>query len=346
MNNEGTRRLLEEQSHRRRNALTGEWVLVSPHRTLRPWLGQQAVPDVAARAAYDPSCYLCPGNARADGARNPRYVGSFVFPNDFPALSAAGAAMPQEHPLFAAEGVTGECRVICYSPRHDLSLGDLPVEEVVAVVRTWREQFRELDARADLAYLLIFENRGEMMGASNPHPHGQLWATSVLPNEIVMESGCQSAYLRDRGRALLTDYLQAELAAGTRVVRSNPHWVAMVPFWAEWPFELLVLPTRPVSGFEDITAEEEKSLAALLSGVVATYDRMFGVAFPYSMGWHPRPSDGSRHAEWVLHGHFYPPLLRSASVRKFQVGFELLAMPQRDLTPEVAAEKLRALSNG
>jgi UDPglucose--hexose-1-phosphate uridylyltransferase len=339
----GPLELLATRSHRRCNALTGDWVLVSPHRTLRPWQGRQEPSASTSATAYDPSCYLCPGNPRADGGRNPGYDGTFVFANDFPALSPAGKRVANTGGLLAAEAVSGECRVVCYSPRHDRSLGELPREAAIGVVRTWRAQFLELDAREDLAYTLIFENRGEMMGASNPHPHGQIWATSVLPDEVVRELERQVAYQKQHHRVLLMDYLDAEIGEGTRVLEVEAHWVALVPFWAVWPFELLVLPRRQVSTLDELTGDEEASLAKLLQSVVSTYDRLFGVPFPYSMGWHPRPSDGARHEEWVLHAHFYPPLLRSATVRKFQVGFEMLGMPQRDLTPEAAVQSLRAV---
>ena len=330
-------------SHRRRNALTGEWVLVSPHRTLRPWQGQHEAAPSQRRPRYDPQCYLCPGNKRANGVVNPQYVQPFVFANDFSALDAAGDASAKSEGLLTSQSVAGECRVLCYSPRHDRSLGDLPEQEAVGVVRAWRAQFTDLDARRDLAYVLIFENRGEMMGASNPHPHGQIWATSVVPDEVERELHNQRTYHATHGRPLLVDYVQAELQAAERIVAANDHWVALVPFWAVWPFELLVLPQRSVAAFDELQPDEEESLAQLLQSIVAMYDRVFDVPFPYSMGWHPRPSRSHAAPGWTLHAHFFPPLLRSATVRKFQVGFEMLAMPQRDLTPEAAAAKLREL---
>jgi len=329
--------------HRRLNPLLNEWVLVSPHRTLRPWQGQHEAASTIQRPAYDPHCYLCPGNQRANGAVNPQYAQPYVFANDFSALDAGGDATASGEGLFTSQPVSGECRVLCYSPRHDLSLGDLPPPEAVGVVRAWRAQFAELDARRDLSYVLIFENRGEMMGASNPHPHGQIWATSVVPDEVERELRTQQAYHATHGRPLLIDYAQAELQAGERVVSANDHWVALVPFWAIWPFELLVLPRRSVAAFDELQPREEDSLAKLLQSIVAMYDRVFDVPFPYSMGWHGRPSRNHAAAGWTLHAHFFPPLLRSATVRKFQVGFEMLAMPQRDLTPEAAAARLREL---
>ena len=333
-------------SHRRRNALTGEWVLVSPQRTLRPWQGQYEAAPPASRPAYDPQCYLCPGNQRANGAVNPQYAQPYVFANDFPALDAAGDANAKGGGLFTSQSVAGECRVLCYSPRHDLSLGELPSREAVGVVRAWRAQFAELDARRDLAYVLIFENRGEMMGASNPHPHGQIWTTSMVPDEVERELHSQQEYHAAHGRPLLIDYVHAELQTGDRVVSANDHWVALVPYWAVWPFELLVLPKRSIAAFDELQPDEEVTLANLLQSVVAMYDRVFDVPFPYSMGWHPRPSRSRDAPGWTLHAHFFPPLLRSATVRKFQVGFEMLAMPQRDLTPEAAAARLRELVPG
>jgi UDPglucose--hexose-1-phosphate uridylyltransferase len=334
---------LPMQSHRRRNALTGDWVLVSPHRTQRPWLGHRENTAPATRPRYDASCYLCPGNIRANGMRNPPYEHTFVFTNDFPALEAATASVAQRAGPFAIESVSGECRVICYSPRHDLSFGELDGADALAVVRCWRDQFEELNALESNAYTLIFENRGEAMGASNPHPHGQLWTTSVLPNEIERELEQQESYRREHGGALLSDYLEAEIALGTRIVQMNEHWAALVPHWAAWPFELLILPRRPIDAFSRMTTADELTLAALLQAVIRTYDRLFSIPFPYSMGWHPRPRSAGNEAGWILHAHFYPPLLRSAHIRKFQVGFEMLGMPQRDLTPEAAAERLRAV---
>ncbi len=331
-------------SHRRRNPLTGDWVLVSPGRTDRPWLGARETIAAEPSVPHDAACYLCPGNARAKSAVNPGYTGTYVFQNDFPALDAGAALTAAGSAEAAFQVVHGECRVLCYSPRHDLSLGQLDQDAVRAVVSMWVNEWKHFDARDEIAYALIFENRGAQMGASNPHPHGQLWATSIIPNEIEHERQSQAAYFDAVGTPMLADYLDAEVRLGTRIVAGNGSWVALVPFWAVWPFELLVVPRHACSGFDDLTQTQHHDLAALIGRIVSIYDSIFGVPFPYSMGWHTRPSDGGAHAGWVMHGHFYPPLLRSASVRKFLVGYEMLAMPQRDITPESAAALMRGRS--
>jgi UDPglucose--hexose-1-phosphate uridylyltransferase len=300
--------------HRRQSPLTGEWVLVSPRRTQRPWLGQveAAAPDDLPE--HDPECYLCPGSERAGGERNPDYETTYVFTNDYPALLPGG------------DGEYGTCRVVCYSPRHDLGLGDLPLDAVGRVVDVWTEQYRELLADPRIGHVQIFENRGEMMGASNPHPHGQIWATEHVPMHVEQERERFAAH-----PSLLEEYLASE---GERVVEENEHFVACVPYWAVWPFETLVAARRRVPSLLELRDEERAALAAILKQLVQRYDRLFTTRFPYSMGLH----QGDH-----LHLHFYPPLLRSATVRKFMVGYELLAEPQRDLTPEQAAERLRAV---
>jgi UDPglucose--hexose-1-phosphate uridylyltransferase len=333
---------LNTHSHRRFNALSGEWVLVSPQRTQRPWQGANEGAASLKRPGYDPDCYLCAGNARANGERNPDYRGVFVFRNDFTALSDDATNITGlDQPLFQADPVTGECRVICYSPQHDASLGELPTPVIEQVVRTWQAQWCELSARPDIAAVTLFENRGEMMGASNPHPHGQLWASSIIPDEQQREATQQAAYYQTHQRALLLDYAHEELQRNERVVLKQDQWLALVPYWAVWPFELLVLPLRAVSGFDQLCEADFSSLSVLLKQIITGYDRVFNTPFPYSMGWHARPCDSNAHPEWQLHAHFYPPLLRSATVRKYQVGFEMLGMPQRDITPEAAATQLR-----
>ncbi|MFI7600331.1 UDP-glucose--hexose-1-phosphate uridylyltransferase [Actinoplanes sp. NPDC049681] len=329
--------------HRRLNRLTGEYVLVSPHRTARPWQGQVEDPVPDSRPAYDPDCYLCPGNTRAGGARTARYSSTYVFDNDFAALLPDTApAAPASGGLLVAEAERGICRVLCFSPRHDLTLGGMGTREIRQVVDAWTQQYTELGAIPWVAHVLIFENRGAMMGASNPHPHGQIWAEERLPNEAVKESARQRAH----DGCLLCDYLAAELADGERLVASNDEFVALVPFWAVWPFETLVLPRSHAGSLPGLTEPARDGLADILGRLTRRYDRLFGVTFPYSMGLHQTPTDGAEHPEWHLHGHFYPPLLRSATIRKFMVGYELLAGPQRDITPEKAAEQLRELSEG
>jgi UDPglucose--hexose-1-phosphate uridylyltransferase len=335
---------LTEHPHRRYNPLTGEWVLVSPHRTKRPWQGQMEKPAVPVAAEYDPKCYLCPGNARAAGHHNPGYTDTFVFDNDFAALLPASSRESLEgSPLLRARGETGICRVVCFSPRHDLTLARLGQPALERVVNTWIEQTLELGARPDVNYVQLFENRGEMMGASNPHPHGQIWASANLPNEIIKEQHNQSAWFNDHGHTLLSDYLALEASSGERIVCENQHFVTLVPFWAVWPFETMVIPRRAIAALPEMQEEERAALADILLQTVTRYDNLFEVSFPYSMGFHQAPTDGVAHPEWHVHAHFYPPLLRSATVRKFMVGYELLCTPQRDITPEAAAQRLRDL---
>jgi UDPglucose--hexose-1-phosphate uridylyltransferase len=331
--------------HRRFNALTGEWVLVSPHRTQRPWLGQTEKAAPEARPAFDPGCYLCPGNQRAGGARNPPYEHTFVFTNDYAALLPDVVEAPvAPHPLLRAAGERGESRVICFSPRHDLHLARMPFEAIRLVVDTWAEQIQELGRH--YRWVQLFENRGEMMGASNPHPHGQVWAGSALPNEPAKEDRAQRAYLAEYGSPLLVDYASLEAGRGERVVIENADWLVVVPYWAIWPFETMLLPRRPVLRLPDVTAAERDSLAHIVKRLLTRYDNLFETSFPYSMGWHGAPTgDGGDHSGWQLHAHYYPPLLRSATVRKFIVGYEMLAEVQRDLTPEQAAERLRSLTD-
>jgi UDPglucose--hexose-1-phosphate uridylyltransferase len=326
-------------AQRRQNLLTGDWVLVSPQRVARPWQGAVEPPATSAGAAHDPDCYLCPGNARAGGARNPAYAGPYVFDNDFPALGAAAGTRTGD-PLLVGEPETGVCRVICYGPDHRRTMATMSDAAIAAVVDVWAAQTAELRARADIGAVMIFENRGAMMGASNPHPHGQLWATAHVPNELAREDARQRDWLAAHGTPLLDAYREREAAAGDRVVLANADWVAVVPWWAAWPFETLVLPVRPVAAIDALDSAARVALATLMGQLLRGYDRLFDTPCPYTFGWHQaRFGDDSPH--FMLHGHIYPPLLRSASVRKHMVGFEMLAMPQRDLTPEDAAARLR-----
>ena len=336
-----------QRPERRLNLLTGDWVLVSPQRLVRPWQG--AVGETAAGSVvhYDPACYLCPGNARVGGLENPAYDGVYIFDNDFPALLPPDhEASPPADALLVSEPQSGACRVVCYSPDHSQTMSQLPVPAIRAVVDAWTSQFVELSARPDIGAVTIFENRGEMMGASNPHPHGQIWATSSIPNELAREDDRQRAFLTEHGEPLLVAYLRRELEAGERIVVENEAFVGLVPYWATWPFETRVLPRRAVSGLDRLTEDERDALADLLGRLTGGYDALFATACPYSMGFHQRPSKAPDDAHFVMHAHFYPPLLRSASIRKFMVGFEMLAMPQRDLTPEDAAVRLRAVVEG
>ncbi len=326
--------------HRRFNPLNRGWVQVSPQRMGRPWQGETTAPDPPP-PAYDPACYLCPGNARVGGEANPDYTGVYVFPNDFPALAEEAEGGQPDDPLFRAEASAGVCRVICFSPDHGKSLPLLTPEQLRAVVDCWADQTAELGQR--FASVQVFENKGAMMGCSNPHPHGQVWATAHWPQEIATEDECQRAYFAEHGRALLLDVAERE-AAGERVVEANGDWLAVVPFWAAWPFEVLLLPRFPVQRMPQLNGGQRGSLAAILKAVTTRYDNLFHTSFPYSMGWHGAPFVSGTAEHWQLHAHFYPPLLRSASVRKFMVGYEMLAEPQRDLTPERAAEMLRSVS--
>lgn len=336
-----------DSPHRRFNLLTREWVLVSPHRAKRPWLGQVEKSPAGVLSAYDPACYLCPGNERAGGIRNPPYTGTYAFDNDFSALLPDPSLESQadETPLLRSEPERGLCRVICFSPRHDLTLPELDLPAVEAVLSTWAEQSADLGARDFIQSVQVFENKGAIMGCSNPHPHSQIWASSLLPNEPGKELAAQADYFNEHHRPLLADYLAEEHKRKERILASNDHFTALVPFWAVWPFETLLIAHRPgLSRLTEMTSTETSALAEIMKNVTTCYDNLFEISFPYSMGFHQAPFDGQTHPEWLLHAHFYPPLLRSATVRKFMVGYEMLATPQRDLTPEEAAARLRAVA--
>ena len=328
--------------HRRWNPLTREWVLVSPHRTQRPWQGQVERRDDAAQPHHDPSCYLCPGNQRAGGVANPPYASTFVFDNDFAALLPAGERHDHDDEgIFVTRSEAGRCRVVCFSPRHDLTLARMTIPALTQVVDTWIAECRALAADPQIGYVQVFENRGAMMGCSNPHPHGQIWASEHTPNEPAREEASLVAYRAEHGRCLLCRTVEIELERAERVVCANEHFVALTPYWAVWPFETLVLPRRHMSGLVDLTGEERAGLAAILKDVTTRYDNLFEISFPYSMGFHQAPTASPSPDAWHMHAHFYPPLLRSATVKKFMVGYEMLGGPQRDITPETAAARLR-----
>lgn len=335
---------LKEHPHKRLNILTGEWILVSPHRAKRPWQGKVETLQKKERPSYDPACYLCPGNKRSDGTVNPSYKGTFVFTNDFSALlkESPQGSYHQDH-LLMAESERGICKVITFSERHDLTIPELSVDEIRNVVDLWCNEFKELASNFWIKNIQIFENKGEIMGCSNPHPHGQIWAQSSLPQEIIKETQQQKLYFDKHGKSLLADYLTLELTSKERVVEENDHFVALIPFWAVWPYETMIISKRHLQTIDQFTEDEKYSYAEILKKLTTRYDNLFEISFPYSAGIHQAPVNDGEHAEWHWHMHFYPPLLRSATVKKFMVGYEMLANPQRDITAEWAAEKLRSL---
>lgn len=336
---------LWEQPHRRFNPLIREWVLVSPRRTERPWQGKEERPPEAPGVAYDPECYLCPGNARANGGRNPQYRSTFVFDNDYPALYLESPTEElDESGLLVARAEPGICRVVCFSGRHDLALALMSTDEIRRVLDVWTEQYRELGGLPQINHVQIFENRGKIMGASNPHPHCQIWGNASLPNQVEKESRSKIEHLRKYASCLLCDYLAAELKRDERVVCRNRDFVVLTPFWAIWPFEVMLLSVRHTGALDDLAGSELDSLADILQRLCVRYDNLFEVPFPYTMGFHQSPTDGVAHPEWHFHAHYYPPLLRSATIPKFMVGYEMLGSPQRDITPEAAAELLRSRS--
>jgi UDPglucose--hexose-1-phosphate uridylyltransferase len=330
--------------HRRYNPLRRQWVLISPHRTQRPWQGEINPSSGFSSVHYDPECYLCPGNKRAGGHLTPRYESVFIFDNDYAALLPDSPAPPADSsPLLHAEQERGRCRVLCFHPDHSLTIPRMELAAVRLVVDAWIQQYTELCSEPELNYVQIFENRGAMMGASNPHPHGQIWATEHIPDEPAQETESLKAWLAQKNSCLLCDYLKVESKEKIRVVCENDDFLVVVPWWAVWPFETLVLSKRHIGSMPEFTDHEKNSLADILQQTTTRYDNLFETSFPYTMGFHQTPCDGEAHKEWHFHAHFYPPLLRSATVRKFMVGFEMLGMPQRDITAESAAERLRSL---
>jgi UDPglucose--hexose-1-phosphate uridylyltransferase len=335
-----------QHPHRRWNPLRQSWVMVSPHRTQRPWQGEVAQKTTPSAIHYDPACYLCPGNQRAGGAANPKYDSTFTFVNDYAALLPD---QPEQHelsasPLLIAEPARGICRVVCFHPDHSLTLARMTQPEIRRVVDAWTSEYEGLGTIDWIEYVQIFENRGAMMGASNPHPHGQIWSTGFVPDEPAAETIAQCEHLAKSGGCLLCDYVAEEQAAGERTVLENDHFAVLVPWWAVWPFEVLLVSKRHLGAMPELSNEERDALADALKRLTTRYDNLFETSFPYTMGFHQAPTDGAQHPEWHFHAHFYPPLLRSATVRKFMVGFEMLDMPQRDITPESAAERLRGCS--
>ena len=331
-----------DQPHRRQNALTGDWVLVSPRRTMRPWQGERHYPESGNIPCYDPECYLCPGNNRASGNQNPDYTGPYIFQNDFPSLLPETEFIEKETPLFKSQSVSGNCRVLCFSERHDLSLPELELSSIEKVVQFWVDEYKELAEK--YRWVQIFENKGEQMGCSNPHPHGQIWAGDFLPNELYREEQQQSEYFESHGSPLLSEYLDHELRKKQRLVELNEHWVSVVPWWAIWPFETLIIPKRHVTGLHELSGDEQVALAELLKNLLSRYDNLFQASFPYSMGWHGASFFSNSKDAWRLHAHIYPPLLRSSTIRKFMVGYEMLAEVQRDISPEQASARLRECS--
>lgn len=335
--------------HRRLNLLNRQWVLVSPHRAKRPWQGQVEKNQSENLPAYDPACYLCPGNERNTGIKNPDYSNTYVFDNDFSALLPPDSTISVNkpglnHDLFNIISESGICRVVCFSPRHDLSLPEFSPKDVELVINTWIEQTNILSQKDFIQYVQIFENKGALMGCSNPHPHSQIWATKHVPNEPAAEDIQQETYLEQNDKCLLCDYIKAEIDQNERIVARNDSFVALVPFWAVWPFEILLVSTKHIGTLSDLLSEEISALAKIIQQITTLYDNLFEISFPYSMGFHQTPYNSKIHPGWHLHAHYYPPLLRSATVRKFMVGFEMLGMPQRDLTPETAAQQLRKLN--
>jgi UDPglucose--hexose-1-phosphate uridylyltransferase len=335
---------LADHPHRRYNPLTGEWILVSPHRAKRPWQGHTEKASKAGLPMYDPQCYLCPGNDRAAGKKNPSYTEPFSFMNDFSALLQDTPKWEMdEEELFKANSESGNCRVICFSPRHDLTVPEMEVNDILKVVELWQKEYIELSRQPAIHYIQIFENKGSIMGCSNPHPHGQIWASESIPVEPEKETRMQAAYFKEYGRSLLADYLAAELKKKDRIVLEHEHFIALVPFWAVWPFESMVISRRHIKDIRELDKEEKKGLAIIYKQLTVLYDNLFEISFPYSAGMHQAPCNDQESPGWHLHMHFYPPLLRSASVKKFMVGYELLANAQRDITPETSASMLRDL---
>jgi len=334
-----------ENPHRRLNILTGEWVLVSPHRTKRPWQGKNEEPAKLSTITYDKNCYLCPTNERAGGAVNPNYSEPFSFTNDFAALLQGVPNDKYDNGFFQAETETGICKVICFSPNHSLTLPLMEVVDIKKVINLWQKEFTELGANNDINYVQIFENKGGIMGCSNPHPHGQIWAQRSIPEEIKKKSTKFSNYWNEKKESLLGAYLTQELEAKERILVENEYFVALVPYWAVWPYETMIIPRKKHANITTLSEVEKEAYAEIIKALTIKYDNIFKTSFPYSAGIHQAPTDGEEHPEWHMHMSFYPPLLRSATVKKFMVGYEMFANPQRDITAEQAADKIRSQSD-
>ena len=334
------------ESHRRFNPLTAEWVLVSPHRTQRPWQGKVEQSFNHSLTEYATDCYLCPGNTRANGDTNPNYASTFVFDNDFGALKTDEPnSVSETSDLIKVKSERGICRVVCFSPKHNLNLAELEIEDIIKVVRTWQNEYSNLGSKPFINHVQIFENKGEIMGCSNPHPHGQIWAQETIPNEPAKEQVNQLKYYQEKNTTLLDDYIKHEKAKNERTVYENDGFILLVPFWAVWPFETMIISKRKISNILQFDVEEVIHFAEMLKNLTVRYDNIFNIPFPYSAGIHQAPTDGRDHPEWHFHMHFYPPLLRSAEIKKFMVGYEMLAEPQRDITPERSAEILKQQNN-
>lgn len=334
---------LQDYSHKRYNILTGEWVLVSPHRAKRPWQGQNEAVSKEVRPAHDESCYLCAGNTRINGEKNPDYKGAFVFTNDFAALQNDSPSFSVNNGLLQAQSETGICKVICFSPDHSKSLAEMSVEAIEKVVDTWKDEYVTLGKEESINYVQIFENKGAVMGCSNPHPHGQIWSQSSLPNEVYKKDVKQLEYFQKNNNTILEDYVQQELELKERIIFENDSFVVLVPFWAVWPFEAMILPKKAQKNISCLSKEEGKQFAEAISVLTRAYDKLFDCSFPYSSGIHQAPTDGEANDHWHWHMSFYPPLLRSATVKKFMVGYEMFGSPQRDITAEIAAQRLREI---
>lgn len=333
--------LIETQPHRRYNILTGDWVLVSPHRTQRPWQGKQEEKVKEDKLKHDPTCYLCPSNTRANGIKNPDYKNTFVFINDFSALLPDIKDITLDDGLLKAQSEKGICKVICFSPNHSLTLPDMELSDIEEVITTWQMEYDLLGKIEFINHVQIFENKGAVMGCSNPHPHGQIWAQNSIPTEVLKKTTTQRDYFIKHNASLLKLYIEQELEKAERIVSSNQHFVSLVPYWAVWPFEVMIVPRRHIKHIGQLSLDEKHGFAHQIKEVTQKYDKIFNVSFPYSAGIHQAPTDGSNHDEWHMHMSFYPPLLRSATVKKFMVGYEMFGMPQRDITAEIAAKMLR-----